>query len=335
MNAALKVITLAAVAACGSTQHIGYPGLNYGYQGLHHGYHGLNHGLHHGLQHGVHHGYSGLLHGSSYLGNHHYAAPYAPIQTQYHSQDELGQYSFGYAGGPSNRAETRDAYGNVRGSYNYIDSNGQTQTQHYVADHLGFRVSGTNLPVGPDAPVVLALAGPEPVQDTPEVAAAKVEFQAAYDAAAAAAAAAPDARKKRSADLVAPEPVQDTAEVAQAKAEFMAAYEAAAAAAEAAPDKGPLEDYAPVYNHYGYAGLHHGYAGLHHGYSPLHGLRHTGYSGLHHGLTHHGLRHHGLTHHGLTHHGLTHHALPYAHAHPSRAFSYAHGLTVPSAIHAY
>ena len=114
-------------------------------------------------------------------------APYNPIKTQYHSQDELGQYSFGYSGGSSNRAETRDAYGNVRGAYSYIDSNGQLQTTHYLADARGFRVSGTNLPVGANA-----LAGPEPVQDTPEVAAAKAEFQVLYNAAAADAAAAPD-----------------------------------------------------------------------------------------------------------------------------------------------
>merc|ERR1719187_2969575 len=150
MNA-LKVITLAAVAACGSTSLVGYNGLNYyGYNG-HYGYPGL-------------HGYTAAAAPVGYTAAaaaapvaypaavapayNHYAAPVAPVQTQYHSQDELGQYSFGYAGGPSNRAETRDAYGNVRGSYTYIDSNGQPQTQHYVADALGFRVSGTNLPVG-------------------------------------------------------------------------------------------------------------------------------------------------------------------------------------------
>nr|XP_027220833.1 uncharacterized protein LOC113813094 [Penaeus vannamei] len=109
----------------------------------------------------------------------------------------------GYAGGPSTRAETRDAFGVVRGSYNYVDSEGKVQTQHYVADALGFRVSGTNLPVAPDAPVTAPLAAlpgplPEPVQDTPEVAAAKAAHQQAYDEAAAAAAAAPDTRKKRS-----------------------------------------------------------------------------------------------------------------------------------------
>nr|XP_053647798.1 uncharacterized protein LOC128699209 [Cherax quadricarinatus] len=124
---------------------------------------------------------------------------YAPVQSQYHAQDELGQYSFGFAGGPSNRAETRDAFGNVRGSYNYVDSEGKVQTVSYVADALGFRVAGTNLPVAPASPeATLPGPVPEPVQDTPEVAAAKAAFQAAYDEAAAAAAAAPETRKKRS-----------------------------------------------------------------------------------------------------------------------------------------
>nr|XP_027235763.1 cuticle protein 6-like [Penaeus vannamei] len=122
-------------------------------------------------------------------------APVAPVQSQYHAQDEIGQYSFGYAGGPSSRAESRDAFGVVRGSYNYVDSEGKVQTQHYVADALGFRASGTNLPVAPDAPLA-ALPGPvpEPVQDTAEVVAAKLAHFQAYNEAAAAAAAAPDTR---------------------------------------------------------------------------------------------------------------------------------------------
>ncbi|CAL4062172.1 unnamed protein product, partial [Meganyctiphanes norvegica] len=75
-------------------------------------------------------------------------ASYAPsVQTtQHHSQDEYGQYDFGYSGGPSSRHETGDAYGNVRGSYSYVDAYGQVQKQSYVADAHGFRVVGTNLP---------------------------------------------------------------------------------------------------------------------------------------------------------------------------------------------
>merc|ERR1719342_402295 len=178
MNA-LKVITIAAVAACGSASPLFYNGLNY-----HHGYTATSPVAYTSAV-----APAAVAPAAVAPAYNNYVAPYSPIQSQYHSQDELGQYSFGYSGGPSNRAETRDAYGNVRGAYTYIDSNGEPQTQHYVADALGFRVSGSNLPVGPSSP---ALAAPEPVQDTPEVAAAKIESQAAYDAAAAAADAAPD-----------------------------------------------------------------------------------------------------------------------------------------------
>lgn len=181
---------MAAASSCSAAHYLGYPGA-YGF--LPYNYLGAAPYAHHGLPHSLGHVKYNVAH---------VVAPVAPVQSQYHAQDELGQYSFGYAGGPSSRAETRDAFGRVSGSYNYVDSEGKVQTQHYVADALGFRVSGTNLPVAPDAPEAPRLAGPEPVQDTPEVAAAKAEFQAAYDEAAAAAEAAPDARKKRS--VVAP-----------------------------------------------------------------------------------------------------------------------------------
>merc|ERR1711973_127526 len=100
---------------------------------------------------------------------------------QFHAQDEFGQFSFGHAGGPSARTESRNAYGVTHGSYQYVDAYGIIQTVNYVSDAAGFRVAGSNLPVGPVA-----------VVDTPEVAAAKAEFQAAFDAATTAAAAAPE-----------------------------------------------------------------------------------------------------------------------------------------------
>ena len=71
----------------------------------------------------------------------------APVtQSQYHAQDELGQYNFGYADPNSARVETKTADGVVRGSYNYVDTNGQIQTVQYIADALGFRVAATNIP---------------------------------------------------------------------------------------------------------------------------------------------------------------------------------------------
>jgi hypothetical protein len=86
------------------------------------------------------------------------------------------------------------------GSYQYIDANGLLQTVNYIADPVnGFRVAGTNLPTAPAVPAAAPLQGPVfdlpipvAVEDTPEVAAAKAEFQAAFDAAAAAAEAAPE-----------------------------------------------------------------------------------------------------------------------------------------------
>merc|ERR1711983_534694 len=132
--------------------------------------------------------------------------------SQFHAQDEFGQFSFGHAGGPSARTEARNAYGVTTGSYQYIDANGLLQTVNYIADPVnGFRVAGTNLPVAAAAPAVEPLAAPVfdlplpvAVEDTAEVAAAKAEFAAAYDAAAAAAAAAPEEpaaeRKRRDAD---------------------------------------------------------------------------------------------------------------------------------------
>lgn len=132
-----------------------------------------------------------------------YAAA-APVSSQYHAQDELGQYSYGYAGGPSSKSESRSADGVTRGAYSYIDANGLVQQVQYVSDPVnGFRVAATNLPVAPvagpvatyaAAPVALPVGPvhyaqlPVPVGDTPEVAAAKIEHARAHAEAAARAA---------------------------------------------------------------------------------------------------------------------------------------------------
>eukprot|EP00092_Neocalanus_flemingeri_P019193 GFUD01020792.1.p1 GENE.GFUD01020792.1~~GFUD01020792.1.p1 ORF type:complete len:769 (+),score=201.03 GFUD01020792.1:62-2308(+) len=116
------------------------------------------------------------------------AAPVVPVSvegTQYHAQDAAGQYSFGYNDPNSVRQEVKTADGVVRGAYRYVDTNGIVQTVEYIADAAGFRVAGTNLPVG-----VVEL--PVPVQDTPEVAAAKQAHFEAFGAAAAAAAVQPE-----------------------------------------------------------------------------------------------------------------------------------------------
>merc|ERR1712106_878032 len=112
-----------------------------------------------------------------------YAGAFNPApSSQFHAQDEFGQFSFGHSGGPSARTEARNAYGVTTGGYQYIDANGIVQTVQYIADGLGFRVQGTNLPVAPvAAPAPLLVT----VGETDQVKAARAVFEAAYAAAAA------------------------------------------------------------------------------------------------------------------------------------------------------
>ncbi|KAK3914997.1 Cuticle protein 6 [Frankliniella fusca] len=130
------------------------------------------------------------------------------LYSQYHAQDELGQYTFGYSGPAAAKHETRTADGVTRGTYSYVDPNGQLQTRTYTADDVnGFRVAASDLPVGPSsasypyssvelpppswqnaaAPYRYTPLSPaslaRPVQDTPEVAAAKAQHLAAVEAA--------------------------------------------------------------------------------------------------------------------------------------------------------
>lgn len=44
---------------------------------------------------------------------------------------ELVRYSFNFLGGPTSRLETLDASGIVRGTFNYLDSQGHVKVQHY------------------------------------------------------------------------------------------------------------------------------------------------------------------------------------------------------------
>jgi len=103
------------------------------------------------------------------------------LSSQYHAQDALGQYSYGYTDGLSSKSEVKTYDGVTCGGYSYVDSNGIVQSPIN-----GFKVSATNLPVEPKASAADVLI---PVQDTPEVAAAKAAHKAGHDAAAVAAAA--------------------------------------------------------------------------------------------------------------------------------------------------
>merc|ERR1712004_58757 len=109
-------------------------------------------------------------------------APLAAPSSQFHAQDEFGQFSFGYENINSAKTETKDAFGVTRGSYQYVDANGIVQTVNYIADDInGFRVAGTNIPVAGAQPLAPPpLVAPVPVLETPEVAAARAEHLATH-----------------------------------------------------------------------------------------------------------------------------------------------------------
>merc|ERR1711997_19381 len=113
--------------------------------------------------------------------------PAAPLAHQHHAQDEFGNLAYGYVDHNSAKHESGNGNIGVTGTYQYVDPAGKLQTVNYVADALGFRVADSRLPVGPVydgvAPVAPVYDGvaPSPVEDTPEVVAARAEHLAAFE----------------------------------------------------------------------------------------------------------------------------------------------------------
>jgi len=138
-----------------------------------------------------------------------------PVSSQFAAGDEFGNTQYGYSDINSAKHEVGNVHNGVSGSYQYVDSNGQLQTVTYVADALGFRTQDSRLPVHiaelpvapvhdaqlPKAPVFTGVppvfdgVAPAPVEDTPEVVAARAEFLKTFEEVAA-------ARSKRETDPV-------------------------------------------------------------------------------------------------------------------------------------
>ncbi|XP_018325741.1 cuticle protein 7-like [Agrilus planipennis] len=110
--------------------------------------------------------------------------PAVPTSSQYHSQDGLGQYSYGYSEPLSAKSEIRSADGVTRGGYSFYDAEGKLRTVQYVADPLnGFQVVASDIP-DPARTLeqrAVELEQLKPVEDTPEVAAVKAEHLAAVE----------------------------------------------------------------------------------------------------------------------------------------------------------
>merc|ERR1712130_923301 len=95
----------------------------------------------------------------------------AAPSSQYHAQDDVGQYNYGFSSQDQTKSEIKTADGVTRGAYSYVDANGIVQSVQYISDALGFRVAATNLPVhNVDAPAVAPVAVAAPAAPAPEVA---------------------------------------------------------------------------------------------------------------------------------------------------------------------
>ncbi|XP_049540804.1 uncharacterized protein LOC125954476 isoform X2 [Anopheles darlingi] len=100
---------------------------------------------------------------------------------QFHGQDGLGRAMFGYSDHNQARLEARNANGEVRGSYQYVNPDGEDYIVHYWSDGLGFhQVDNRQIEL------------PQPVQETPEVREARLAHMRAWEEAASLARANPD-----------------------------------------------------------------------------------------------------------------------------------------------
>lgn len=107
-----------------------------------------------------------------------YYQPAQPTLSSYFSQDGLGQYTYGYSGGPSTKTETKTLDGVIRGSYSYLDDNGNLQRVDYIADDVGgYRAAASAFPTLSNSQQALRI---KQVEDTPEVQLAKLEHLAAH-----------------------------------------------------------------------------------------------------------------------------------------------------------
>ncbi|KAM8710893.1 hypothetical protein ACLKA7_017509 [Drosophila subpalustris] len=131
------------------------------------------------------------------------APPSTESVSQYHTQDEHGQYAYGYTSPLYSKHETRNVDGVTHGSYSYVDATGRKQTVDYQADRAGFRVISSSLQQRAN-------------EETPEVATLRAQHLAAHAAA---------KLRLSAAGSEATLPL-DTPEVAAAKAAFFRRFEA-------------------------------------------------------------------------------------------------------------
>lgn len=89
-------------------------------------------------------------------------------KSQYHSQNELGEATYGHREPTQAHDAVQDAQGNKAGSFSYVAPDGRLLTTEYIADAAGYRVASNALPNAPNAPAIPAAI---PAAITPAIAA--------------------------------------------------------------------------------------------------------------------------------------------------------------------
>lgn len=75
------------------------------------------------------------------------------ILKQINKHNEDGSYTYGYEGADGSfKIETKDANGDVKGKYGYVDGSGKVRTVEYGANKYGFQPSGEGITVSAIAP---------------------------------------------------------------------------------------------------------------------------------------------------------------------------------------
>lgn len=70
------------------------------------------------------------------------------ILKQINKHNEDGSYTYGYEGADGSfKIETKDANGDVKGKYGYVDGEGKVRTVEYGANKYGFQPSGEGITV--------------------------------------------------------------------------------------------------------------------------------------------------------------------------------------------
>lgn len=78
-------------------------------------------------------------------------------KSQYHSQNSLGEATYGHRELLQSHDAVQDAQGNKAGSFSYVSPDGRLLTTDYVADSAGYRVASNAFP---NQPIAVAAAQP-------------------------------------------------------------------------------------------------------------------------------------------------------------------------------